>query len=332
LDVAKRLTEADGQHCSSWQALGEVMLASGDYAGAVEPLEKAGKLYQAWAARPLAERTKLQATEAKRSKEPSFDGNWAQPSSCFTAWSSLAEAYLAGGNVAGVATLYPQYEDLDSNLPLVAGSAQLLQGNLAAAEADFRQALQLSYTQNGFARGGMMLATRARDLDLAIAQFQGPMDEEHGTLRYWLLYGELLRAKGGSAKAEEGLSAILAKNPDSVPGWLALANEQAMAGKDNKAAVGSAAALLADRLAYNPNEGSLHAWNGEVLRLQGKLPEAAAEAEKATSLSPRNTVGWFVRARIAESAGDAARAAELRKKAGQVGAGDPLYSVLLAKP
>ncbi len=328
-ESAKRLTETDAKHCSAWHTYGTTLLASGDAAGAIEPLKKAAEMYQPWADKPLEERTKLQASEEKRAKSPDFDGVWAQPSSCFTAWSSLAEAYVASGNPAAVAAIYPAHEDLDDLLPLVAGNALLLQGNAAGAEAAYRQALQLSFTQNGFARGGMMMAVRGRNLDLALAQFEGPLDEEQGTLRYWLYYGELLRTKGGSGAAVSGLSAVLARNPWNVPGQLALANEQALAGQDNHGALAAAVARIDEKLAYAPKNDSLHAWKAEALRLQGKLPDAAAEAEKATTLDSTNGLGWFVRARIAESAGDAARAAELRKKAGQVGAGDPLYAMLL---
>ncbi|GDX82012.1 hypothetical protein LBMAG42_38230 [Deltaproteobacteria bacterium] len=330
VETGKRWTELEPERCTSWHAYGAALVGEGKVAAAKEPLRKAAELYQAWAVRPLAERTELAGSEAKRSKAPGFDGVWSQPHSCFTAWSGLAEALVANGEYAAVAEIYPKYADLDSTLPLVAGNALLLQGNPAGAEAAYRQALQLSYTDNGFARGGMMLATRSRSLDLALAQFEGVVDEEQWTLRFFLVYGELLRQKGGSAASEAGLAAFLGKTPWSIPGWLALANEQVAAGHSNADALAKAQALLATRLATTPDVGAAHAWNAEALRLSGKLAEAATEAERAQALDPSNPLGLFVLARVAESAGDAPRAAALRLRAGQAGAWDPFYASLLA--
>ena len=240
------------------------------------------------------------------------------------------QATVKGLHPEAVAELYPKYDDLDSNLPLEAGSALLVRGDLAGAEAAFRRALQLSHTTNGFARGGMMLAVGDRAPDLALAQFEGNIDEEQGTLRYFLLYGELLKRQGGSDGSIKGLSAYLAASPWRVPGWLALANAQADAGASNAESVKSASDLLATLLRESPAVGSLHAWNAEALRLSGKFPEAAAEAEKATTLDPANGLGWFVRGRVAASAGDTARAMEMYRQAGVHGAWDPLYASLLA--
>lgn len=328
VEAGKRLSDAAPERCSSWHDYGRALFLAGDYAGAATALRKAGELYQPWAVRPLAERTALAANEAARSKRADFDGVWSQPHSCYTAWSELGEALLASGNPAAVAELYPKYADLDSALPRVAGNALLIQGNLAGAEAAYRQAVQLSYSSDGFARGGMMLATRERSPELALSQFQGNIDEEHGTLRYFLVYGEILRAQGGT-KAIDGLTAWVTKDPASIPGWLALANEQAAASVSNSASLAKAAALLDVELALT-DAPALHGWRGEQLRLAGKLPEAAAEAEKAIAGDPLNGLGYFVRARVAHSAGDTARAAELYKKAGQVGAADPLYATLLS--
>lgn len=330
VEAGKRWTELEPERCTSWQGYGVALLSDGKAAAAKEPLRKAAELYQPWSVRPLAERTELAGSEAKRSKTPGFDGVWSQPHSCFTAWSDLAQAFVANGEYAAVAELYPKYADLDSALPLVAGNALLLQGNLAGAEAAYRQALQLSYNGNGYARGGMMLATRARSLDLALAQFDGVVDEEHWTLRFFLVYGELLRQKGGSAGAEAGLQAFLARMPWSVPAWLALANEQAAAGHPNAESLAKVQALLAPMLATTGDNGVLHAWNAEALRLSGKLAEAATEAERAQALDPSNALGLYVLSRVAESAGDAPRAAALRLRAGQNGAGDPFYASLLA--
>ncbi len=329
--VAKRLTDTAPERCSSWLAHGEALLASGDAAGARASLQKAGDLYQPWAARPLAERTKLAGDEAARSKRADFDGMWSQPHACHTAWSLLAEAHLASGDAAAVATLYPKYADLDATLPLVAGNALLVQGNFAAAEAAYRQAVQLSYSQVKRARAGMMLATRGRSMELAVAQMDQRVDEEPQALGTLLAFGETLRRQSADV-AIAALEGMVKREPWSVPALLALATEQAAAGRSNTAALDVAGKLLASSLPIMADDATTHALSGEHLRLGGKLVEAASAGERATTLNPRNALGWAVRARIADSAGDATRAAELRKRAGRVGAADPVYAQYLSAP
>lgn len=328
LEAGKRLAEVAPERCSSWHAYGHAQGLAGDYAAAASSFRKAGELYQVWAVRPLEERTRLAASEDKRSARADFDGAWSQPHSCFTAWSDLAAALVADGKAAAVAELYPKYSDLDATLPRVAGNAYLILGKPAEAEAAFRQAVQLSYNQDGFARGGMMLATAPRSRELALAQFEGNPDEEHGTLRYWLAYGELLRAGGGTT-AVDGLKARVSHDPPNVPALLALANEQGAAGVDASATLVAAGERLASLVKVS-DEPSVQGWVAEHHRLSGRFAEAAAAAEKAIAGDPRNPFGYFVRARVAQSAGDAPRAAEFYRKAGQVGAADPLYATLLS--
>ncbi len=327
--VAKRLTEAAPERCSSWLAHGEALLAAGDAAGARAPLQKAGEMYSPWAARPLAERTKLAADEGQRSKRPDFDGVWSQPNACHLAWSSLAQAQLASGDAAAVATLYPKYADLDATLPLVAGNALLVQGKLAEAEAAYRQAVQLSYSQEKRARAGMMLATAARSAELAAAQMDQRIDADPQPLGTLLAFGETLRRQSADV-AIAALEGIVKREPWSVPAWLALATEQAVAGRPNATALDAAGKLLASSLPVMSGDADVNAWSAEHLRLSGKLAEAAVAGERATTLDAQSALGWAVRARTAESAGDATRASELRKRAGQVGAADPVYARYLS--
>ncbi|MSQ00351.1 MAG: hypothetical protein EXR71_00485 [Myxococcales bacterium] len=329
LDVARRLTEAAPERCSSWLGQGRALLAAGEATAARGPLRKAGELYQPWAARPLAERTSLAADESARSKRADFDGVWSQPHACHGAWSLLAEAHLASGDAAGVAELYPKYVDLDPTLPLVAGNALLVQGNLAGAEAAFRQAVHLSYSQEKRARAGMLLATRERSMELAGAQMDQRIDTEPDALGTLLVLGETLRRQSADL-AIGRFDGIVKREPWSVPAWLALATEQAAAGRPNAAALASAGTLLASSLPYLAEDARTHAWSAEHLRLSGTLAEAAIAGERATTLDPSDALGWAVRARVAESAGDARRAAELRTRAGQVGAADPVYARYLS--
>ncbi|MBM4366476.1 MAG: hypothetical protein FJ102_09685, partial [Deltaproteobacteria bacterium] len=205
VEYAKKWSELEPERCTSWHALGGAMLATGDAAGALPHLRKAADMYAPWAARPLEERKDLAASEEKRAKRPDFDGVYSQPHSCHTAAGDVATALVAGGDGKGVADLYPSRLDLDNGLPRAAGTAQLLAGNAAAAEAAFRQAVKLSYSNDAAARAGMMLAARGRDADLALAQFIANPDSDVHGVRYFAVYGETLR----QAKGADGAIATL---------------------------------------------------------------------------------------------------------------------------
>lgn len=325
---AKQMADARPELCTTWHAYGSAQLDSGDAAGAVVSLTKAGELYQAWAVRPLAERTKLAASEARRRKSPDFDGVFAQDHSCHTAWGELARAHIAAGTPAAVAELYPRYLDLDDALPLAAGTALLELGDKAGAESAFRQAVQLSYLASGEARGGMMLATRDRSAKLALAQVDAAPAGKRDELRFLHVEAEIQRANGGSAAVVAALKAYLAINPGSASAWLALAREEQQAGGTGAEALAKAESVLATRVQLTPWSGSVQALRAEHLRLAGKLAEAAAAAELATKLAPTGALGWYVRSLVAEAAGNADVAAEARKRAARVGPVDPLYASL----
>lgn len=325
---ARQMTDARPELCTTWHAQGNAQLESGDAAGAVVSLAKAGELYQAWAVRPLAERTELAASEAKRRARPDFDGVFAQDHSCHTAWGELARAHIAAGNLGAVAELYPRYLDLDDGLPLAAGTALLELGDKAGAEAAFRQAVQLSYLANGEARGGMMLATRDRSAKLALAQVEAAPAEKRDELRFLHVEAEIVRANGGSAAVVAALKTFLGTHPHSASAWLALAREEQQAGGTGAAALASAESLLAARAQLTPRSASVQALRAEQLRLAGKLAEATTASELATRLAPTGALGWYVRSLVAEAAGNADVAADARKRAARAGPVDPLYASL----
>ncbi len=330
VEPAKRVAEARPGLCTGWHTYGTAQLASGDAAGAVASLGRAAELYQAWAKRPLPERSALAASEGKRSKAADFDGLWAQAHSCHTAWGHLASAQLVRGNPAAVAQLYPQHRDLDVGLPLAAGTALLRLGNPAGAEAAFRQAVQLSLLGSAEARGGMMLATRARSPKLALAQVGATPLDHRGELRFLHTWAEILRADGGSDAVVAALRQHLAQRPGSAAGWLVLASEQAGSGASPAESLAAAERLLSAAAAVTPRSAEIHALRGELLRLAGKLDEAGAAAEKATTLSPGLGLGWYVRSLVSGAAGQAERAAEMRKQAAACGVANPLYASLVA--
>lgn len=328
-EYAKKWTELEPERCTSWHALGGAMLATGNAADALPHLRKAADMYAPWAARPLEERKDLAASEEKRAKRPDFDGVYSQPHSCHTAAGDVATALVASGNGKGVAELYPSRLDLDNGLPRAAGTAHLLAGEAVAAEAAFRQAVKLSYSKDAAARAGMMLAARGRDASLALAQFVANPDSDVHGVRYFTVYADTLRQAKGADGAIAALEAYVARAPWSVPGWLALAAEQAAAGRDASASVAKAQALLDQQLPWNSSSATLLSYQAEAHRLAGKLDDAAASADKALGIDAASADAYFVRARVAEAQGDAAKASDWRKKAGAVAAANPLYGSLL---
>ncbi len=326
---ARQVAEARPELCTGWHAYGNAQLATGDAAGAVVSLTRAGELYQAWAKLPLAERTERAGNEAVHSKSADFDGVYAQNHSCHTAWGDLARAQLVAGNPGAVSALYPRYLDLDAGLPLAAGSALLQLGDKAAAEAAFRQAVQLSLLAESDARGGMMLATRERSTKLALAQVDAVAPARRDELRFLHVWAELLRAQGGSAAVVAGMREHLTHNPGSAAAWLVLAREEAAAGTASVEALAAADAVITARAALTPRSGVVQALRAEHLRLSGKLAEAEAAAERATTLAPSEASGWYVRSLVAEQGGNAERAADARRRASAAGVADPLYASLV---
>lgn len=357
VEHARKWTELEPERCTSWHALGGAMLATGDAAGALPHLRKAADMYAPWAARPLEERKDLAASEEKRAKRPDFDGVYSQPHSCFTATGDVATALVASGDGKGVAELYPSRLDLDAGLPRAAGTARLLSGESSAAGAAFRQAIKLSYGKDDAARAGMMLAAPGRDaslqkeangelsdeirmsagwdgdasLSLALAQFVGNPDSDVHGVRYFAVYGETLRQAKGADGAIATIEAYLARAPWSIPGWLALASEQAAAGRDAAASVARAQSLLDQQLPWNPRSVALFVYQAEAHRLAGGLVAAAASADKAIGIDAASADALFVRARVAEAQGEATGASYWRKRAGSVAAANPLFGSLLGE-
>lgn len=329
---------ADANTCAGWLALGGTLLAAGRPADAIEPLTKASDLYLPWSLLALDERTTANKGFAKAEKAKSaWDGPVPQSHACHVAPSALALARIATGAPEAVTALYPARLDLDADLPLAAGSAALRRGDYGAAEAAFRQVIQMeSPDDSEYGRLGLFLALAKTDWSRASAQLERARFHRDGDAmdpQIVRAYAEATRSNAGAPAAVEAMSRISATNPLNVTLLTQLGHELAAKG-DTAAAqrtFADAAGRLDAELARAPQSGALHAQRAQILLAQGKTEEARAAAVRATELAPSRGLAWLTLSDVETAAGNAAKAAELRQRAAIVEVRNPAYAMLLAK-
>ncbi len=305
----KELTTLDAGACTSWLSYGDALLGSGKAAEAIEPLRRASELYAPWAALSLADRKTAEEGKAKAEKKgETWDGATPQDHACHTANGLLAQAHVASGNPAAVASLYPTSLDLDANLALAAGNAALARKDATAAEAAFRQAISMAKRHEPYAaRAGLALALAGRDAGLAAAQlsriaFASDLGTDPRVVRTWLTLEESRSGRNAAVKA-------LVAHAANAPWDAVLAIEVARALGNDAAAWTSAEKALAT------TEGDARrALTAALLLGQGKVDEARAAAKTALDANGASALAWLVMADVENVAGntEAAKAASQR--------------------
>jgi len=315
--LQKRAADPEAS-CADWLAVGEVGATVGMWSEAVDALGRADALYAPWAALPLDERQEAQADKAKADKkEEAWQGPVPQPHACHVAAGRLAAVRVQMNDLAAVATLYPSRMDLDPGLPMAAGAAALLAGQPDAAQAAFRQAERLDGAAvNPDARVGLWLALARSNPALAPAQLEAAGQADNSVV---LAKALALEADGGTAL----LGRLLAQNPGDP---LLLA---AQARTGDAAAVAAAEAAFRARTALYPTNATWLAEYARFLLGAGKLAEARGAAQAALALAPTDGFAWLVMSEIEGQGGDAARAADARKRAEQAWFDRPALVALL---
>lgn len=324
----QELVDAKPELCENWMSLGQGLEHTGQ-AGAADAYKKSAELYDAWAALSLTERKKLEPDYAKaKEKDQNWDGPIPQNSVCYKSWGKYARVHLSQGDYASIASVYPAKRDLDERLPIIAGNALLLKGDLLGAQAAYHQAVAMMREGSFASRLGLVLS--AGNLEQVQAQLNAPggmdMVDDPVALR---LYLGRVQTLGGDAAAE--LNRLLLGRPESV---VLLAAKAALLKSTNAA---EASGLLAQAQTLTNawlKSGINHSWWLAIdaqLHLQADdAAGAKASAEAALKLSPDNALAWLVLSDAQAQLGDAAAAAEARKKAVLFNPGHPGYALLLA--
>lgn len=330
ISLRKEVTAANGDDCTSWLSLGSTLVAASRPGEAVEPLAKAAGLYAPWAALSLEERTEISEKKAAaEKKKEEWTGQSPQSHACHVANGLLAVAQVQNRNPGAVAELYPAQMDLDPTLAVAAGNAAMLQGKLDVAEAAYRRALTVSGGTNADARVGVYLATAPRSFASARLQIErADLTADPLLLR---LYVEGVRAAEGADGVRKALDTLVAGRPGDglLLAWRS--HERTAAGDAAGAAqdLEASKARFAEQLASRPNDARLLAAWASALALTGDTAGAQAASMKALSLAPGDGVALLAAADVAAAAGDAAKAADNRKKAGVAMAANPAYALLL---
>lgn len=334
----REVVDDDPSTCTTWMSLGDYQLAAGRSADAVKSYQQAMDLYLPWAARPLKEREKLSKSKARADKAGrEWTSAVPQDHACHVAPGKLAHAYLAEKNYTAIAQLYPSRLDLDGGLAMAAGSAALMQGRMADAEAAYRQAIKLNSitTSSANARIGLMLATAARSWETAAAQVDTYRLANDQGVTDFLAVRLLLQAGRSSGHGADAL-ALLRKLVEADPENAVLLSQLAIelsrdGAADAGAALTRAEQVFARELQARPTDATLWAAQAQLLLSQGKLDDARAAATKATQYDPGQALGWLALSDVESAAGNTEKATENLRHAGMVATGHPGYVVLLAQ-
>jgi tetratricopeptide (TPR) repeat protein len=244
-----------------------------------------------------------------------------QPGTCHVADGRLAAARLAAGRADGVEPLYRAHMDLDAGLALVTGNSLIIQGKPEAAVEPYRQAVLREYGTGAVAdhRTGLALTyVAAGDRGTADGLLWRNVELAPRSPFATFPWVDNQVQLGGAAKAVEAARALSVSRPDSVAAHLAL-HRAAVAAGDEAARTEALmrAGMTVEKLrASEPNAGRTWGLAALVLAAQGKGAEAVDAAKQARTLSPADALSWWASAEAATVAGDAAAAAEFRKRAG----------------
>jgi tetratricopeptide (TPR) repeat protein len=315
LEWAKKALEADASSCSAYHLVGSLQLGTGDFAGAIPNLQKAGEMYAAWGDQDYEVRAEI--LEEKARVEDGFklfglipiiapgewDGELPQPNSCHTAWGDLASAHLALGHYEQVEQLWDARRDLDPNLGLVAGNAFLAQGKLNQATGAYSWNLQ----QTGVA---------SRDGSLGLAMVQAATQREAQSLAnlelaYWhgdddlqivRAYGQGLAGSVGAEAAATKLGELAGARPDNAHHYLVQAELLAAAGQDAKPSLKKAVASYERLLQGAPGLTGYRGGLSRALAHQGQADTAKAQATRTLEVDPRNVEAQLVLAELGSGA------------------------------
>lgn len=328
--LARAAAEALGNDCAPWGVAGGAYLSLGQSAAAAEAFAKGAALYEAWAARPLAERTKISKDKAASDKaKKTWTGPQPQDHGCHVQWGNLGLARVQAGDFAGAAALYPAKLDLDETLPVAAGIALLKLGRPADAEAAFRQAVKL--TEGAWpveARTGLLLAIAGRDPALALAQVDAQGHALSELPRPALEAWASLLAEVRGAAAVGKLKAAAESWPGHAGAQVVIADALRRAGDPAAAdlALAQALARAEQEVAAFPAAGQGWIALAEARLAAGKLADAEAALARASALAPHDAHVAWAAAKIAAAKGDSSGAAALRKRAAILGVRSPAYA------
>jgi tetratricopeptide (TPR) repeat protein len=331
----KRVTEIKPRKCDGWQNVGETQAMMGDFQGALASFQQASTLYHAWWDLPVEQREDLEKELNKlEEKEREAAENYAQPAGCFKADGQMAAAALALSNYDQVAQTYKDKLDLDPGLAVTNGSMELVRGNLASAQASFRQAVKMSNDSKwGDARLGVGI-TYAESGDWVSAKelfnnwFAAGIRDDVDPLSLWLSY---VRKYEGADASVAAIRKVASENPLSAEFTLAWFREALRAGKADEAAQAKARLDTILAWAHNNEPRRTFTWSNTAryLATLGDVAGAAQAADKAVQLQPQNDDAWEAKFEVAMLQGNAQEAQAALVRASTLGeAGHPTNALV----
>lgn len=258
-----------------------------------------------------------------------------QPASCQSADGQLARLDMLEGKLDAVVARYNDTFDLDSYMADIAGAAQIVLGDAAAAQEPLRQAVLLEWSGGAFGHRRAALAQvyiAAGDRQTADELLTRAVEVQPSDLAIydeWAenaaeLYDE--RALLGAAKAFSDRHPNLAAAHLT---WWRLAKEAGRNGQVTAAKTRAEAALATARV-HRKDQITTLVDGARAALLAGEVNTAQRLAERATKRNPGEGMGWMLAAEVAQANGDAAAAEGFRKRAAQASTTVVYYSEALA--
>jgi hypothetical protein len=277
LEVA---TKTAGDHCEPWLALGAAYLVTGQPKAAVEPLTRAGTLWDRWYTQPLEGREAIQ--DGKKADLPFAIK---QSPSCNSAWAKLATAQLALGQHDAVSQTYQAHRGSDPDVAFAYGLSLITSGKVAAADGPLREAIEQGGRSNAHVRSALSFANATSGgTAVANAQLDVLVGSINPSLAALLPHIEGLRASGGDAAALAGCKAAVAAAPWSSSAQLLLVRELKRAASGDLATAQARLDDMASREAtWNAAQPSAQAKREAAKAIAGDVAAARAWFTTATA-------------------------------------------------
>jgi tetratricopeptide (TPR) repeat protein len=363
IEALTKITEIDEDSCDGWHDLGVRQWTAGDLDGAQASLEKAATLFDAWwstdiplspefqklderevelenrkhlAAKSREEWSELIAKAEKKGVEPSElgvpEGLKPQPGAvCKDINANLAGVLLAKGEATKVADLWSKRADWDSSLPLYAGSAALVAGDLDAAAAAYRQNSKMNLSTEAHSRVGLAVVAAKQgrwDDGKKLMARANSLYQDDVDLRAWL---SLRAEKNGAVGAAKEAAQLSDAHPGDMGTAVIWAEWAKAAGDEGKAAaaVKRAKALTAQELRHDPDFAYAIALNARLALVEGDTAAARKGAERAIKLAPGAAWAHATLSEVQAAEGDTAKATATMKKAAGLAPATPYYAMKL---